>query len=326
MHETYQGTATTNYPAATVPTMYFIGVTTAHSAMRRIFPLWAAKLGLGGEDEVKLVGIDFMLHDDPAAYRRAVEFIRNDPLSLGALVTSHKLDLLHACRDLFDELDEDATLLDEVACVSKRDGKLIGRAVDAINAGLAMDAFLPRSHWRDTAAHLLLLGAGGSAMATVCCLLNRTASERPLRIVVTDRNESRLASLRGLCDRLDKTADVRTIRADTAADNDACVFALPSHSLIINATGMGKDLPGSPLTDAAVFPEHAIAWDYNYRGELRFLEQARAQAATRQVRTEDGWIYFLHRRLRVLGAVFALDVPPRRPPLQALAATPKANR
>ena len=35
-------------------------------------------------------GIDFKLHDDPAAYRAAVEFIRDDPLSMGALVTTHK--------------------------------------------------------------------------------------------------------------------------------------------------------------------------------------------------------------------------------------------
>jgi len=42
-------------------------------------------------------------------------------------------------------------------------------------------------------------------------------------------------------------------------------------------TGLGKDAPGSPLTDAVVFPDHGIVWDLNYRGDLIFLEQARKQ-------------------------------------------------
>ena len=47
-------------------------------------------------------GIDFPLHAEPDAYRDAVSFIKEDPLSLGALVTTHKIDLYKACRDLFD--------------------------------------------------------------------------------------------------------------------------------------------------------------------------------------------------------------------------------
>ncbi|MEX2213634.1 MAG: hypothetical protein WD768_05875, partial [Phycisphaeraceae bacterium] len=225
MYETYQATATTNYPSAAAATLYFIGVTTGSSAIRRIFPLWAEKLGLGGDEEVRLVGIDFKLHDEPAAYRRAIEFIRHDPLSRGALVTSHKIDLLHACRDLFDELDPFATLLDEVVSVSKRDGRLIGRAFDPITAGLAMDALLPPSHWRDTGAHLLIFGAGGAATATLCCLLNRPAEERPAKIIVTDRSASRLEYLESLKVRLDPAAAVTFVSVNAALDNNACVLA-----------------------------------------------------------------------------------------------------
>jgi shikimate 5-dehydrogenase len=56
---------------------------------------------------------------------------------------------------------------------------------------------------------------------------------------------------------------------------------------------MGKDLPGSPITDSAVFPQDARVWEINYRGELNFLRQARRQARTRSLVVEDGWICFL---------------------------------
>ena len=36
---------------------------------------------------------------------------------------------------------------------------------------------------------------------------------------------------------------------------------LPPASLVVNATGAGKDTPGSPLSADAVFPERALVWD-----------------------------------------------------------------
>lgn len=105
------------YQPATQPTLYFIGVTTGKSSIMKVFPAWAEYLGL--KDAV-IKGIDFKLHDEPEAYREAVEFIRNDPLSMGALVTTHKIDLFHACRDMFDVIDPHALLMDETSCISKR--------------------------------------------------------------------------------------------------------------------------------------------------------------------------------------------------------------
>src|SRR5215203_1068098 len=93
-------------------TMYFIGVSTAESSMQKIFPHWMAALG---RPEVVLAGVDFQIHDHPARYRQLVEQIKRDPLALGALVTTHKVDLLAAARDLFDELDSYAQTLDEVS-------------------------------------------------------------------------------------------------------------------------------------------------------------------------------------------------------------------
>ena len=46
--------------------------------------------------------------------------------------------------------------------------------------------------------------------------------------------------------------------------------ARPPHSLVVNASGLGKDRPGSPLPDGAPFPRHGVAWELNYRGERLF--------------------------------------------------------
>ena len=119
------------------PTFYFIGVTTGKSAMMRLFPLWAQALG---RPEVVIRGMDLKLHDEPQAYRQAVAQIKYDPLSLGALVTTHKIDLLTAARDMFEYLDPYAILCDEVSSISKLDGRLEGHAKDPFSSGLSLDA------------------------------------------------------------------------------------------------------------------------------------------------------------------------------------------
>jgi shikimate 5-dehydrogenase len=74
---------------------------------------------------------------------------------------------------------------------------------------------------------------------------------------------------------------------------------------------MGKDSPGSPITDSGVFPEHGIAWELNYRGELDFLHQALAQAESRHLTVEDGWLYFLHGWTQVIAQVLKVNIDGR---------------
>jgi shikimate 5-dehydrogenase len=71
---------------------------------------------------------------------------------------------------------------------------------------------------------------------------------------------------------------------------------------------MGKDTPGSPLSDEAIFPRHGVAWEFNYRGELDFLHQARRQAGSRGLVVEDGWLYFLHGWTQVMAQVLHIDL------------------
>lgn len=77
------------------------------------------------------------------------------------------------------------------------------------------------------------------------------------------------------------------------ADNDKTLASLKPHSLIVNATGLGKDGPGSPLTDSCSFPSDSLVWEINYRGDLLFKEQAEKQELEKNLHVEDGWIYFI---------------------------------
>ena len=299
------------YPAADKPTMYFIGVTTHQSSIMKVFPRWAEYLSLG---DVAIQGLNFRWHDEPANYRRAVAFIKDDPSSLGALVTTHKLDLLSACRDQFDRLDQFADLMHEISSISKDDGQLIGHAKDPITSGLALEAFLPAGHWERTGAEALVLGAGGSAIAVTWYLLQaRHGRNRPARIVVTNRSQPRLEEIRRFHSGIGADVPLEYHHTPAPEMTDAIMAGLKPGSLVINATGLGKDAAGSPLTDAAVWPEHGIAWDFNYRGNLVFLGQARAQQRARHLQIEDGWIYFIHGWTRVIAEVFHIDVPTAGP-------------
>ncbi len=300
-------TPSDNYLAAERPTMYFIGVTTHQSSIMRVFPRWAEYLKLG---DVAIQGMNFPQHDRPEHYRRAVEFIKSDPLSLGALVTTHKLDLLEACHDQFDELDEFATLMHEVSSISKRDGRLVGHAIDPITSGLALDAILPSGYWSASGAEALVLGAGGAAVAITWHLLQtRHGRNRPARIVVTNRSTPRLEEIKKLHLAIGADLPVSYHHTPSPEMTDAILEDLAPGSLVINATGLGKDAPGSPLTNAARWPHQAIAWDLNYRGDLVFLQQARTQQAERQLRIEDGWVYFILGWTQVMAEVFGIVIP-----------------
>jgi shikimate 5-dehydrogenase len=295
---------------ATAPTLYFIGVTTGRSSILSIFPRWAEALGIG---EARISGVDLPLHAPAEAYRRVVAFIKADPLSRGALVTTHKIDCFHAARDLFDAIDPPADVMGELSCLSKRDGKLVASAKDPVSGGLALDAFVPAGHFARTGAEVFVMGAGGSAIAITFDLMQASrGADRPSHVIVSDRDRSRLDAIAAIHAAFATGVPVAYEPVSGPTDNDRIMAGLRPESLVINATGLGKDAPGSPLTDAAVFPEGGFAWELNYRGDLVFLRQARATPAQR-LTVEDGWTYFLHGWTRVIAEVFGIDIPTSGP-------------
>lgn len=291
-------------PPADRPTIYFIGVTTASSSIMKVFPVWAEALGL---KNACIKGIDIGIHAPDEDYRQAVAFIKNDPLSYGALVTTHKIDLYNAARDLFEYLDPYALMFGELSSISKQDGMLCGHAKDPISSGLSLDAFIPAGHWEKTGAEVVVLGAGGSALAISAYLaLEKFGSNVPSRIHLTNRSAPRLAEairiLQGL------RVPMSYHLCPTPDWNDKIVSQVKPGSLIINATGLGKDRPGSPLSDSLVFPQDGLVWELNYRGSLEFMHQAEKQQKERNLLIEDGWIYFIHGWTQVIAEVFHTDI------------------
>ena len=292
--------------------MYFIGVTTGKSSINKVFPLWMDVLG---RPEVVLRGIDHPMHDEPEAYRRSVAQIKYDPNSLGALVTTHKIDLYNAARDMFDYFDPYARITGELSSISKLDGRLEGHAKDPITAGLSLEAVIGDGYFGRTGGEVLCLGAGGSAVATLLHLMNKPdAADRPARFIAVNRSQGRLDHMRAMAEQVAPRAGgdigVEYVCNADPAVNDRLMAALPDYSIVINATGMGKDSPGSPITDAGVFPWRGVAWEFNYRGELDFLRQARRQELSRELTVEDGWIYLVHGWSQVVARVLHVDLTP----------------
>lgn len=294
------------YEKATQPTIYFIGVTTGKSSIMKVFPRWAKALNL--KDAI-IRGIDFKPHSDPEAYREAVQFIKEDPLSLGALVTTHKIDLYNSCKDLFDYIDPFAAQLGEISCISKKDGRFHAHAKDPISSGLALEAFVPENYWKDHNGEVLLLGAGGASLAMSVYLTQKKFGDNvPKKIIIANRSLPRLQEAKRILEHLNEKTTFEFILNPVPEDNDKTLASLPPHSLIVNATGLGKDGPGSPLTDACQFPKDSLVWEINYRGDLVFKDQANSQKKEKNLYVEDGWIYFIHGWTQVVSEVFHVSI------------------
>lgn len=296
------------YPVTTkkVPTFYFVGVTTGKSAIRKVFPRWMEILG---RSDVVLEGFDHKLHDDPEAYRATVAQIKYDPLSLGGLVTSHKINLLQAAREMFDILHESAVLTGEVSCISKRNGELWGHAKDPLTGGLSLDAILGKGYFGRNGGHVLCFGAGGSGKAIALHLIRKEdQADKPKKMILVNRSQGNLDSIKAMVDHLETDIHFEYIQATDPKTGDEIMAGLPDYSVVINATGAGKDFPGSPISDTGQFPQNGVAWEINYRGELDYWHQAMGQLESHNLHVEDGWLYFLHGWTQVISEVLHIDL------------------
>jgi shikimate 5-dehydrogenase len=287
------------------PTLYFIGVTTKSSSIMKVFPKWAAALGL---ENTVIAGIDLPIRAPKEDYRRAAEFIKNDPLSLGALVTTHKIDMFDAAADIFDCIDPFAEELSELSCISKAGDKFCAHAKDPISSGLALESFVPEGFWSRYGGEVVLLGAGGSSLAMCLYFAQEKWGGNVPKVTICNRSTPRLESAKAHLARVEARLNLKYLHCPAPAENDAVIAGLPPYSLVVNATGLGKDAPGSPTTDAVQYPRNSLVWEINYRGDLLFMRQARAQASAKGLHVEDGWIYFIHGWTQVISEVFKIPI------------------
>jgi shikimate dehydrogenase len=289
------------------PTFYFIGVNTAGSLSLELFPLWLATLGLPPTD---IQGIDIPVRGPREAYRGVLRHIRGEPNALGGLVTTHKMDIVAAAEDLFDALDPYARVFREVSCIAKRGGKIHGLAKDPFSSGLALEHFLPSGYWvKHPQAQVLIMGAGGAGVALSAYLMHADhGTDTPSRMTLSDPDPRKLEDCRQVHLRLARPTEVRYEELDSGRTNDGLLANLPPGSLVVNATGLGKDRPGSPLSDDALFPMNGYVWELNYRGSLEFLAQARGQQKERRLTLEDGLTYFVFGWALGIGEVFTREL------------------
>lgn len=288
------------------PTMYFVGVTTTKSSIMKIFPLWIKELGYL---DAEIKGIDLDLHANPEEYRRVVDFMKNDELSLGALVTTHKIDLYKAANDYFEYLDPYAKAFGEISSISKKNGYLEGYAKDPISSGLAMESFIPTNYWKQYGGEALILGAGGASIAIGAYLMKAENGENiPSKIIISNRSQARLDEAKEKLDNLYSKVKVEYILCPDAKMQDELLKKLKLNSLVVNGTGLGKDRPGSPLSDNCKYPNNCLVWELNYRGSLEFMHQAEKQKEIKNLYIEDGWVYFIHGWTQVIAEVFHVEI------------------
>jgi shikimate 5-dehydrogenase len=271
-----------------VPVVTFVGVSTGASLIHTAFPRWARVVGI----EAEVVGVDVPVGAPDEVYRSVLETLR-EPSVLGAVITSHKVGLFAAASDAFAYLDPLARQCREINSIRNDGGRLRGYARDPISVGRVVDEI-----WPDHDGDLLCLGSGGTAIALGEYLLRRGHTGR-LRFV--DRDPAAVARLRAVLDNPQVSAE--------AGDGpfDAAIAAMGPGALVVNATGAGKDRPGSPVTDKVEFPAGSTVWELNYRGDLHMLRVARSQASAKGLRVHDGLSLFCHGWAAALTT--ALDLP-----------------
>jgi shikimate dehydrogenase len=86
--------------------------------------------------------------------------------------------------------------------------------------------------------------------------------------------------------------------------------ALPDYSIVINATGMGKDSPGSPITDAGVFRAAASPGSLTIAASWTSCTRRCGRWTSANLRVEDGWIYFVHGWSQVVAQVLHVEITP----------------
>lgn len=158
-----------------------------------------------------------------------------------------------------------------------------------------------------TEIEVCILGCGGAGIALANALLSNEFNSAK-HIVLTDISDARIANARSVLSKIDNNNIISYKKVDGIKDNDTIVEGLHEGAIIVNATGMGKDRPGSPLSKNVKFPCKGCVWEYNYRGDLLFYEYALLQQSTSNLYVIDGFRYFIYGWTTVISRVLDREI------------------
>lgn len=284
--------------------MLFVGVTTTQSIINQIFPRWMELL----KSNFILECYDIDLLAAPEAYRICVNKIKTNYNIKGALVTTHKIPLYGASSDLFDKIHTSSKTFEEIGCIYKRNNQLIGEATDVITVKNAFnDIWFEYDYNNKKHIQVCILGCGGAGIALGFAILSLNYLNIE-KILMIDNNSIRLEKARNSLSKFDRNSIIVYSKSNSIYDNDILVSSMKENAIIVNATGLGKDLPGAPISENVIFPNGGCIWEYNYRGDLKFMDIAKEQKDSKNLAIEDGFNYFIYGWTTVISRVLDIDI------------------
>lgn len=286
--------------------MMFLGVSTSSSRVQKLFHDWSRCL----KSQLLLVSRDLPLGSERAEYRHFVDEMRskNPPIN-GALITSHKAALYDAAYDLFDQVDTTAQRLEEVGMIYWKNNMMIAGANDALSTRRVTQRMLLKAqNWMNGCRRAIILGGGGAGVA----LANTLVTDDRLgcvEVIVTEIDQARIEKLSTMFEAWNSPIPLRVLPSSSGIDE--LISASGPGSLIANATGLGKDREGNPVSANVKFPKQSFIWEFNYRfcvqAEPTFMEIALSQSREYELTIEDGTDYFIWGWLCVMANILSLQ-------------------
>jgi len=142
-----------------------------------------------------------------------------------------------------------------------------------------------------------------AATSAICFDVN----PKPQRLILTDISKNRLSEIEDIIKKYDTNNILELCQVDNYADS--IIEKLKTQSVIVNATGLGKDKEGSPFSEKTNIPQESYLWEFNYRWDNKpnFYNIAKEQEINKKLKIIDGWIYFIHGWTQVMSRVFHID-------------------
>lgn len=285
--------------------IHFLGITTGGSAVRKVFPAWMGLLGIDAE----LTTTDLPAGSSAASYRDFFGMIRDDPAALGAVITAHKTAVYGHAADLFTYIDQPSHQFEEISVVSRNARGLDGTVVEPKSITTTLEQMGGRERLLGPDRDVAIFGAGGTAVSLLAVLSSTQwpTACRPRQVHLVDVSLDRLQHAYGLATSGENPLQVEMLHSPGSIQLSD-LGQMPDGSLIINATGLGKDKPGTPFALPARWPHAAHVWDLNYRGELLALEEARNAAPEKNLTAHDGWLLFINGWAEALSRIFNMHI------------------